>query len=201
MLFSGFLQLHGLTCRCPLYLQLMTTGGRVCKDNAAVTLVLGSFRSCPSQTQHQMVLFSFLWTVAKPVMLCCSCWTSPAQLQVSCYSALSTLLGTQRSCGRGIIWLSWEVPPHICEGHIPTWHPATSCSFRLLFTKWSFYSYPKFVLENCMDCSNLFLPCCVLRNCWSISTDIYQKYLSGGTSWCACRFQSRDFNAISQAAV
>lgn len=34
-------------------------GSRVCKDNAAVTLVPGSLRSCLSQIQYQMVLFSF----------------------------------------------------------------------------------------------------------------------------------------------
>lgn len=128
MLFSGFLQLHGLTCRSPLYLQLMTTGGRMCKDNAAVTLVLGSLRSCLSQTQHHIVLFSFLWTVAKPVMLCCSCWICPAQLQASGCLVLSTLLGKQRCSGRSIIWLCWEVPSHFCEGHIPMWHPTTSFS-------------------------------------------------------------------------
>lgn len=128
MSFSGSLQLHGLICRRALYLQLMTTGGRVCKDNAAVTLVLGSLSSCSSQTQHQMVLFSFLWAVAKPVMLCCSCWTCPAQLRASGYSVLSALLEKQRCCGRSIIWLSWQVPSHFCEGHIPAYHPSTSSS-------------------------------------------------------------------------
>lgn len=66
--------------------------------------------------------------MAKPVTLCCSCWICPAQLQASGCLILSALLGKQRCPGRSIIWLSWEVPSHFCEGHIPTWHPATSLS-------------------------------------------------------------------------
>lgn len=116
-----------LTCRCPLYLQLMTEAAECARTMQLSLWCLAA--SDPACLKSNTKWFYFPFSEqAKPVTLCCSCWTSPSQLQASGCSVLSALLEKQRCHGRGIIWLSWQVPTHFCDGHIPTWHPATSCS-------------------------------------------------------------------------